>query len=219
MALRKLSFNSSFINLESIEFNDKPYVSWSAKQPFSRELSNIILAFLESQNNWKLTNRGYIWQLTPDYLEQSKELSFLVSTEFHKTLVKIAESIYQKKFKANVDIMVNKLVGGDGLMIHNDINPENDRHKSRIKSHRINFVFGRDWQEENGGVFATFRMPLSSSLNEKPSPPSHKDVAQVYLPHHNSCFGFEISPISYHAITPIQNYTRYSLVYSFNQYE
>lgn len=46
-----------------------------------------------------------------------------------------------------------------------------------------------------------------------------ESVRHVVMPTHGSGFAFEISPVSYHAVSSIRSGERYTLVYTFRRRE
>ena len=61
----------------------------------------------------------------------------------------------------------------------------------------------RDWTDDNGGALLFFGSEDAG------------DVRKGFRPLHDSCVAFEISPKSHHAVTPVVQGERYTLVYSF----
>jgi len=97
-----------------------------------------------------------------------------------------------------VEATAHRLSGGQTIRIHND-------YIGGEETHRLLVQLNRDWVDENGG----FLMLFSSSNAD--------DVARIIRPLHGSAVAFEISPASYHAVSPTVRGERYTLVFSFRQ--
>jgi Rps23 Pro-64 3,4-dihydroxylase Tpa1-like proline 4-hydroxylase len=90
----------------------------------------------------------------------------------------------------------HKLLRGQTIKIHND-------YIEGTETHRVLIQLNRGWSDENGGILMLF------------SGPNAADVARLIRPLHGSAAAFEISPISFHAVSTILAGERYTLVYSF----
>ena len=116
-----------------------------------------------------------------------------------RSIQKYVAKIYGVSFKSKVDIMAHWLQPGQKIGIHSDYGPVG-------QTHRIVIQLNRGWEVSNGGILLLFDSedPDISSVNNR-----------FYLPGSRSAVCFEISPYSHHAVSPINNGMRYTLVYSF----
>jgi hypothetical protein len=97
-----------------------------------------------------------------------------------------------------ISATAHRLTGGQSIRIHND-------YIQGEETHRIIVQLNRGWSDENGG----FLMLFASSDAE--------DVARIMRPIHGSAIAFEISPNSFHAVSPTLRGERYTLVFSFRR--
>ena len=97
-----------------------------------------------------------------------------------------------------VEATAHKLSGGQSIRIHND-------YLEGEETHRLLVQLNRGWPDENGGFLMFF------------SSPSADDVARIVRPLHGCAIAFEISPASYHAVSPAKLGERYTLVFTFRQ--
>ncbi|MFI5163450.1 MAG: cyclophane-containing peptide 2OG-Fe(II) oxygenase YhhC [Sphingobacteriales bacterium] len=101
----------------------------------------------------------------------------------------------ERKLKCTA-ITAHKLVDGYRMGVHND-------YISGKETHRLVIQINGDWTPDNGGYLMLFNSAAA------------QDVAKIVQPLNNSSIGFEISERSYHAVSTVHNFTRYTLVYTF----
>lgn len=95
-----------------------------------------------------------------------------------------------------VDISAHRLTPGQTIRVHNDfIDGE--------ETHRLLIQLNDGWSAERGGLLMLFG-------DSRP-----ESVRRIVVPTHGSGFAFEISPVSYHAVSSIRDGERYTLVYTF----
>ncbi len=97
-----------------------------------------------------------------------------------------------------ISVVAHKLTDGHRITIHNDFIGSEE-------SHRFVIHFTPLWTEVNGGYLMVFG---SSKVDE---------VKEIFAPLNNFGFGFEISNKSYHAVSTVRNFNRYTLVYTFRR--
>jgi Rps23 Pro-64 3,4-dihydroxylase Tpa1-like proline 4-hydroxylase len=129
-------------------------------------------------------------------LDLPDTLSFLNS---QVTLLYLANSfdlVFGQKLKV-IDITAHKLINGHKMGVHNDF-------IGSAETHRLVIQINDDWTDEHGGYLMLFHSKDAS------------DVAGIIRPIHNTAVGFEISDHSFHAVSTVHDFTRYTLVYTFN---
>ncbi|WP_322588984.1 cyclophane-containing peptide 2OG-Fe(II) oxygenase YhhC [Sphaerotilus sp.] len=157
-----------------------------------------ILSWLEKDAPWELKIAEFYEQY--EFSFNQLKLPCDIEKIFNsKSLINLREQL-ECTFKTNlsnkIDITAHKLVKGQRIRIHNDFIPNEE-------THRVLIQLNRKWDVENGGVLMIF-----GSKNTE-------DLRNIYNPTHNTSVAFEISPLSYHAVSPINFGDRYTLVLSF----
>jgi Rps23 Pro-64 3,4-dihydroxylase Tpa1-like proline 4-hydroxylase len=97
-----------------------------------------------------------------------------------------------------ISATAHRLSGGQSIRIHND-------YLEGEETHRLIVQLNRGWADENGGFLMLFSSADAS------------DVARVLRPVHRSAIAFEISPRSFHAVSPTTRGQRYTLVFSYRR--
>jgi Rps23 Pro-64 3,4-dihydroxylase Tpa1-like proline 4-hydroxylase len=180
---------------------------YARRQPFLHSVSTDflasepaeqMLAWLESDASWKLR--------VEDFYEQHE--CSLALGDLPPALQGIvssgAVSYYAEMMLAPlgaervelVEATAHRLTGGQTIRIHND-------YIGGEETHRLIVQLNRGWSDENGGFLMLF---ASGDAN---------DVARVLRPVHRSAVAFEISPSSFHAVSPTAHGERYTLVFSY----
>jgi len=191
------------------EFNLSSLVdSQLAAQPFPHfPLTNILTGGLdkllfdwfEQTDAWGLTETSFYKQYEFSFLDTDVPVQLSLLTSENTIAKIIAES--QKAFGVSqlklVGITAHKLVDGHKIGVHNDFIDGDE-------THRLLIQINENWQPENGGFLMLF--------NSK----DPNDLASIIQPINNTGIAFEISPKSYHAVSTIHNFHRYTLVYTFS---
>lgn len=175
-----------------------PFPHFSCTDVLKGGLEKELFDWFEKTDSWGLTEMDFYTQF---------EFS-LFDVELPKNLKPLSSigtiNIIKEKMSACFDahnleisgITAHKLINGHKIGVHNDfIGGE--------ETHRMVLQINPGWNEDNGG----FLMIFNSSDPE--------DLAKLVMPLNNTAFGFEISPRSYHAVSAVRNYSRYTLVYTF----
>lgn len=158
------------------------------------------LEWLESEAPWKLRIEDFYEQ---HELELSKDtlpphLHGLIAPEALRAYVEAMVAPIAAGSVRLVEATAHKLSGGQTIRIHND-------YIGGEETHRLLVQLNRGWEDENGGFLMLF-----SSANAD-------DLARIIRPVHGSAVAFEISPASYHAVSPTVRGERYTLVFSFRR--
>jgi len=164
------------------------------------ELAAQVLEWLETEAPWKLRIKDFYEQHEFELSQETlpAHLHGLIAPE---ALAGYIESMVAPIAPGNVHLVeatAHRLSGGQTIRIHND-------YIGGAETHRLLVQLNRSWADENGG----FLMLFSSS--------NAKDVARIIRPVHRSAVAFEVSPASYHAVSPTVRGERYTLVFSFRR--
>ena len=120
----------------------------------------------------------------------------LFSSAALDSLREYVAKLFDVQLAERIDITAHRLSKGQRIRVHNDYLPGHE-------SHRLLIQLNRGWSDENGGALMLFSGGDST------------DVHQILRPVHNSGILFEISRDSLHAVTPIRDGERFTLVMSF----
>jgi Rps23 Pro-64 3,4-dihydroxylase Tpa1-like proline 4-hydroxylase len=190
---------SKVIALADLEYIQTPFPHFTSSAMFRKGLENLIFDWFESTDKWDFTQTDFYTQyeicLSGEALPS--ELQFLTSTETINILTTKLSGLFQNKGLNLVDVTAHKLVDGHRMGVHNDLIGEEE-------THRLIVQINPNWQQENGGFLLFFN-------SEMPD-----DVFAVIKPLNNSAVGFEISERSFHAVSTVYNFNRYTIVYTFN---
>ncbi len=192
MAAKSLVLESSFRM-------DHPFPYFGISKVFEDEFADNLLGWLRDDSKWTLTETSFYTQYEFSLLDSAlpNEISFLLE---ESTLDQLKELMRCNLAIPNLQLVgltAHKLIDGHKMGVHNDLIGSRE-------SHRLVIQLNDSWQSENGGFLLLF--------NSK----DPKDVANIVQPLHNSAVGFEISAKSFHAVSTVYNFERYTLVYTFN---
>lgn len=189
------------IRKEDINLVTNPFKYFIKKNFFVTEYAEDLLTWLESYESWrKIVNHFYDQY---EFRVQSSDKSLppcalqLVSENFLEEIRGIIEFIYDVKLTEKVDVDLHKLLPGQSIGIHNDCTQI-----AGYETHRIVVRLNRGLTIADGGVLCTFN---SNNID---------DMDKAIKPLHNSCFSFEISEKSYHAVSPMISNQRFTLIFS-----
>ena len=189
---------SNCIDLSAISFDAVPFPHISSPQGLHHSLELSVFNWFEDSAPWNITIADFYEQNEFDVLKADlpAELRCLVSKETIKNIEQHLKTSFGPDKLELVGVVAHKLVDGQRIGIHNDfINGE--------ETHRLVIHITNNWKEDNGGFLMLFG---SSNVN---------DVSKIVYPLNNFAFGFEISLRSYHAVSKIYNFSRYTLIYTF----
>lgn len=167
---------------------------------FQPELAEAALAWLETSAPWNLHVEDFYEQHECSLMsmELPDELRPLVSPGAIQGYADTMLAPIGAGAVELVEATAHRLAGGQSIRIHND-------YIEGAETHRLIVQLNREWKDENGG----FLMMFSSE--------DARDVARVLRPLHGSAVAFEISPRSFHAVSPTVNGERYTLVFSYRR--
>jgi Rps23 Pro-64 3,4-dihydroxylase Tpa1-like proline 4-hydroxylase len=185
--------------LNDRNFTNYPFPHFSTNRVFSDELAQNLLNWLKSCDHWQFTKTSFYTQYEFSLLEMvlPEQLTSLSHPEFVNKMTLAFKSIFNIEKLELVGITAHKLIDGYKMGVHNDF-------IGKEESHRLVVQLNEGWSENNGGYLMLFN---SNDPN---------DVASLILPIHNSGIGFEISSQSYHAVSTVYDFERYTLVYTFS---
>lgn len=188
------------LDFDDVIVENAPFNHFLIESVLKDGLEKKILDWLETTDNWDYTETDFYTQYEFSLLnvEIPEELQPLLSNQ---TIDAIKEQ-FKKNSKTNslelVGLTVHKLIDGYKMGVHNDFIGNDE-------SYRFLIQINSGWEENNGGYLMLF-----NSMNSQ-------DVAKIIIPLNNTGFGFEISPKSFHAVSTVYEFFRYTLVYTFKE--
>jgi Rps23 Pro-64 3,4-dihydroxylase Tpa1-like proline 4-hydroxylase len=192
----------NLLDLSSVESFCKPFDYFVSPRALQDDLSTKLLAWLETEAPWKLVETDFYEQFEFSLWDAEVPAPLLILREptFLNQLKTVFQNLFEIEVGDDVDVAAHKLIPGQRIRLHNDF-IEGQR------SYRLLIQLNRICKDEDGGLLVLFNS----------SDPA--DIHKVLRPIHNSAIGFVVSPTSNHAVSLIHGGERFTLVYSFLQYE
>lgn len=190
--------SQSFIDLDEVEVSEEPFHHFSKTNLFPEDHGNRALEWLETELEWEYTETDFYtqYEFSIKNIQIPEHVSFINSDFTVHYIKQKFSTIFHAPNLVLVDITIHKLLDGHKMGVHNDfIGGE--------ESHRLVVQLNAGWREENGGYLMLF-----NSRNPQ-------DVSKLVRPVHNTAIGFAISPRSFHAVSRVNDFTRYTIVYTF----
>jgi len=186
------------LDFSACPLNRQPFPHFCTPDIFPAELAQQVLQWLEQAQTWEFTRTDFYeqYEFSLLHLDLPAQLHRLISP----TTIQVLEVDMAAKFQVEalelVGATIHKLTDGQRIGVHNDF-------IGKAESHRLIIQLNRGWTPDHGGYLMLFNSA------------SAQDVQQLVVPANNSAFGFEISPASYHAVSTVNDFARYTLVYTF----
>ena len=191
---------SADINLDAAEAQELPFRHFSCTEVLSNGLENDLHKWFEQTDAWGLTDMDFYTQF--EFSLFDVDLPSNLQTLIAPETVNVVRSKFVELFGLQqldlAGVTAHKLIDGHKIGVHNDF-------IGKEETHRMVLQINPGWNEEYGGYLMIF------------SSPDPEDVVKLVQPLNNTAFGFEISNDSYHAVSTVRNYSRYTLVYTFKQ--
>ena len=167
---------------------------------FPPEIAEHALNWLEASAPWKLHVEDFYEQheCSLTTVELPDRLRTLVSPAAVRSYADAMLTPIGAGEVELVEATAHRLAGGQSIRIHND-------YIEGAETHRLIVQLNREWEDVNGGFLMMFSSEDAS------------DVARVLRPLHGSAVSFEISPRSFHAVSPTVKGERYTLVFSYRR--
>ena len=190
-----------FPTQSKITLKNKPFKYFYGQSTLSPQTISKCLGWLEKNAPWKLIETDFYEQYEFSLLDYKlpKEIDFLASPIFIGNLLVNIEEVFDIQLSKKVDVIAHKLIKGQTIRVHNDYLGE----ERKTETHRLLLQLSKNWKEENGGYLMFF------------NDPKQDQVSDIIEPVGGSIQGFEISPVSYHAVSTVHKEERFTIVYSF----
>lgn len=191
-----------FFNLTPPALLPAPFPHFAVREFLLPDMAETLLTWFESSADW---NRHFedgfydTYEIDMQHIDLPPSLMPLLGDETLTALRRYFETAFGIRLNDKVDVMGHKLQVGQVIRVHSDYGPVG-------QTHRLVIQLNRHWTVANGGILMMF---------DSEEPDENSTASRYYLPASRSAYGFEISPYSYHAVSPIVRGDRYTLVYSF----
>ncbi len=190
--------NPRLATMAGDSFTTAPFPHFSGQGFLGQPESTGLLEWLEQAAPWRLKIASFYEQY--EFSVADAELPDCIARLFGPQRTEALKGCVSRIFGAELasqhEVTVHKLVPGQRIRIHNDFIPGRE-------SHRVLVQLNRGWKDSQGGTLLFFG-------SDDP-----EEVHKAFRPLHDSCVAFEISQNSHHAVTPIVDGERFTLVYSF----
>lgn len=188
-------------NFQAAIAASSPFPHMRVPEILTPEAGDRILRWFRSGAPWRLRVESFYEQHEFSLLatDLDTQVGELISAEF---VEKVRQDL-QARFDVHaslilVDVAAHRLTAGQTIRVHNDYLGDSE-------THRLLIQLNDGWSADHGGLLMLFADGIPESL------------AAVVMPTHLSGFAFEISPISYHAVSSIKDGERYTVVYTFRK--
>jgi Rps23 Pro-64 3,4-dihydroxylase Tpa1-like proline 4-hydroxylase len=185
-------------DLSNAAVSDNPFPHFTATHILPENNISELYNWFVNTTSWHLVETDFYEQYEFSLLSAAipEHLQNLVS----KGSMSLIEDLFKQRFGVKnldlVDIVAHKLVNSQHIGVHNDfINGE--------ETHRMVLHVNPEWKDEDGGYLMLFNSGNS------------QDLSKLVKPMNNTAFGFEISKRSHHAVSQINDFVRYTIVYTF----
>jgi len=179
-----------------------PYPHFHMKRFFPAALCGRLRRTLVEMGGWKASDAAFYemaqLRLRPERLD--RDLAWLVEEPFLDGLRALMGEVFATTLSTEVALDAHAMSPGQRIGVHNDWRPGRE-------THRLVVFLNAEWTPEDGGLLMLFEGPTADQVTSAAAPVC------------GDAFGFEISPTSYHGVSPVVRETRWTLVYSFRRAE
>jgi hypothetical protein len=185
--------------LRAFERHTEPYPFLVSGEALDPALADNVLAWLESGVEWRLHEGGFYeqWECVLLRAVAPPSCARLLSRDALAGLTRRIGDAFGADLSDRLTVIAHKLLRGQAIGVHND-DPD-----PGFETHRLVVQLNRRTEQDAGGEL---RVHFSNRQD---------DVALSLAPVHNSAFGFAMSPKSFHSVAPMQDWARYTIVFSF----
>lgn len=185
------------LTFEQTEIENQPFKHFAVNGILNDGLEKEIHNWFEATEAWGLTEMDFYTQFEFSLFDAQMPtiLQCLIGEE---TLTKIKNEFSAVFGNPNYEIVgvtAHKLINGHKIGVHNDFIGD-------AETHRLLIQINPGWQDDNGGFLMLFNSQDS------------QDLSKIVRPLNNTGFAFEITDKSYHAVSTVHDYSRYTIVYT-----
>lgn len=186
------------LTLDKLGYSRLPYPHFVVPDCFDSTLAETLLDWFEREAAWKIhevENFYQVYDLDLVATPFPSRLSIMREHSIYHEVQRALERHFNASLSDRPHVLIQKMTSGQGINTHNDWTPDGPTHRFIVQ-------LNRGWTAAQGGLFTLLTKPGNSPF-------------QALLPAHCSGLGFEISERSYHAVTPVTDGERYSIVFSY----
>jgi hypothetical protein len=189
--------DQSCLDFSRVEIGTDPYLYFSTSAVLRNGLEQEAYRWLDGYKGWKLVTMDFYTQYEFSLFDADipLEIAALVSNDTIETLKGFFRHTFAVREFELVGVTAHKLVEGHRIGIHNDF-------LGAEETHRLIIQLNPGWEDSSGGFLMLFRSADSEA------------VSRIVRPLHNTAFGFAISERSWHAVSRVNDFSRYTLVYT-----
>lgn len=191
-------FDESILDFSTVTIEESPFKHFSLVSVLKNEIESELLKWFESTDAWGYTETDFYTQYEFSFFDVDvpERLQCLLDNLTVSSIENEFKKVYNTSSLQLVGVTAHKLVDGYRMGVHNDFIGDEETHRFLIQ-------INDNWDENKGGYLMLFNSTEA------------EDVSKIVLPLNNTGFGFEISPKSYHAVSTVYDFSRYTLVYTF----
>lgn len=179
--------------------NESPFRYATFVQCLPAEFGDEILRWFENDASWRLKRTAFYEQYEFSCWDDTSPMaSYVTSPTALNTVRTMMKEVFARSFEDAISVVAHKLLEGQKIGIHND-------YLVGQESHRLVIQLNHGLSEENGGFLMIFNSDDAANID------------RVMRPVHLSGLAFEISPVSFHAVSRVHTGVRYSLIYSLRE--
>ena len=191
-----------YFDFTGVTLSTDPFPHFALPNFADSDLGDTLLGWFEGAAQWATHNQDGFYESYDLSLRESvlpPELLPLVAPDLTGYLKAEVARIFSATLSDRVDVTAHKLIPPYRIGIHTD-------YGETKQTHRLLIQINQGWKAERGGLL----MFLSSK-----SPSELTDRDRLFIPHHRCAMCFEVSPRSFHAVSPVKDGNRYTLCFSF----
>ena len=188
----------SALAIESAEVRTAPYLHATIGAVFEPAVADRLAEELCGIDTWQLNRGDFFEQYELDLRKHGPAaIRELLDAELLASLRRRVGDLLMTELRPDVKVIAHRMTPGQGIGLHND-EPRDD-----AETHRLVVNLGAFEGDQCGGHIVLFAEPSLDAID------------RVLRPTHNSGLCFEASADSHHAVTPVQQGRRHSIVFSF----
>ena len=184
--------------LSTAKVEAHPFDHFRVHAAVNNETAAALGKWLEEHGNWK-RDAGSFYTIEQFRLTAERvppEFGWVVAPSTLQYLREVVASAYGAALGTRVDVDAHLMTPGQSIGIHNDF-------REGKETHRLVVALANAWDCDDGGLLVL----LGGARPE--------DAALIVPPLGGSVVCFKISPVSFHAVTPVTGRCRCTLIYSF----
>jgi hypothetical protein len=194
------------IDLGRAELKTEPFAHFALRDCLDPLLAEELLAWFETDAVWKTEGIPGCYELGKVDLMKIRlppKLAVLQSEVLLDNIKCQLNRIFGKRRSGKIRVAAHRLTRSLKIGVHTDV-----ERKMKLRM-RLMIQLNRGWNIRKGGLLVL--------LPAERDPEDVADRRVIYTPRHRSAVAFEISPRSFHEVTPVAKGARFTLRYSVSE--